>query len=107
MILDPPYDNTGCKHSYKVMPDKVWLDAIKFNDLIDDGLIFMWVTNGKLYSMMHEMHERGWEYSENITWNKYDRKGDHLRRGGYGLLHTHETCLVFKRRTPIKGLDKF
>jgi N6-adenosine-specific RNA methylase IME4 len=49
MLIDPPYNNTGCKLSYKTMDDRDWLDVINFDDLIDDGLIFMWVTNGKLF----------------------------------------------------------
>jgi hypothetical protein len=29
------------------MKDSDWMNAIDFDSLIDDGFIFIWVTNGK------------------------------------------------------------
>jgi N6-adenosine-specific RNA methylase IME4 len=52
MLIDPPYNNTGCKLGYKTMDDKEWLNVIKFDNLMDDGFIFLWVTNAKLGTMI-------------------------------------------------------
>ncbi len=54
------------------MDDKEWFDVLNFDELIDDGLIFIWVTNAKLGVMINLMQLKGWAYWENICWNKYD-----------------------------------
>jgi hypothetical protein len=41
IIIDPPYDNTGCKLGYLKLKDKEWIEAINFDELIDDGFIFI------------------------------------------------------------------
>ena len=60
MVLDPPFDNTGCKLGYKKLKDKEWIDAIKFDELIDDGFIFIWVTNNKGTKISNIMRKKGW-----------------------------------------------
>jgi N6-adenosine-specific RNA methylase IME4 len=106
-LIDPPYDNTGCDLGYLTMNEKKWLDVFRFNDFLDDGIIFIWVTNAKLGQMIIYMRDRGWDYKENFSWNKYDQHGNHLRRGGYGVYHTHETCLMFQRNQRIRALDNY
>jgi N6-adenosine-specific RNA methylase IME4 len=61
MVLDPPFDNTGCKLGYKKLKDKEWINAIKFDDLIDDGFIFIWVTNNKGTKISNIMRKKGWK----------------------------------------------
>jgi N6-adenosine-specific RNA methylase IME4 len=107
LLMDPPYNNTGCILGYQTMDDKEWFDVLNFDELIDDGLIFIWVTNAKLGVIISLMQIRGWAYWENFCWNKYDQQGNTLKRGGYGAFLSHELCLVFKRSKPINGLDKF
>jgi 16S rRNA G966 N2-methylase RsmD len=73
ILMDPPYNNTGCKLGYQTMDDKEWFEVLNFDELIDDGLIFIWVTNAKLGVIITHMQLRGWTYWENFCWNKYDQ----------------------------------
>jgi 16S rRNA G966 N2-methylase RsmD len=64
MVIDPPYDNTGCKLGYLKLKDKEWIEAINFNELIDDGFIFIWVTSKKGTKISKYMSRIGWAECE-------------------------------------------
>jgi N6-adenosine-specific RNA methylase IME4 len=63
--MDPPTTTLGCILGYQTMDDKDWFDVLNFDELIDDGLIFIWVTNAKLGVIISLMQQRGWAYWEN------------------------------------------
>ena len=64
LIIDPPYNNTGCKLTYPVMKDSDWINAIDFDSLMDDGFIFIWVTNNKCLKILNKMNKKGWRECE-------------------------------------------
>ena len=105
--MDPPYNNTGCKLTYPTMNDEIWMNSINFNNIIDDGFIFIWVTNAKAFKITSLMAAKGWRECENVAWNKFDKSGKPLFRGGYDMMHIHETCLVFKRKASINKSERF
>jgi N6-adenosine-specific RNA methylase IME4 len=107
IVIDPPYTNTGCKLKYPLLKDEEWMQAIDFDMLIDDGFIFMWVTNGKAQKVSTMMGKKGWRECNMVIWEKFSKYGLPLRRGGYDLRHVHEVCKVFKRFNPINRSDAF
>jgi N6-adenosine-specific RNA methylase IME4 len=90
ILIDPPYNNTGCKLGYRVLDDREWADILDFDKLIEDGFILIWVTNAKVDKVVKIMRKKGWKRKETITWAKFDRFGRLLPRGGYHWLHTNE-----------------
>ena len=45
VLIDPPSDNTRLKLGYPTLKNSEWMDLIKLDDFMDDGLIFIWATN--------------------------------------------------------------
>ena len=43
-IIDPPWKGTGCRLGYDLLDDNEWMDLIKIGDIMEDGIIFLWVT---------------------------------------------------------------
>jgi 16S rRNA G966 N2-methylase RsmD len=64
IVLDPPFDNTGCKLGYLKLKDKEWINSINFDELIDDGFIFIWVTSKKGFKISKYMDRLGWAECE-------------------------------------------
>lgn len=83
------------------------MDVIKFDQLMDDGVVFIWVTSAKLIPCAEFMLKQGFIHKDTICWNKFDKNGDPLPRGGFYTWHTNEVCLVFIRIKPINSRDKF
>jgi N6-adenosine-specific RNA methylase IME4 len=54
------------------MKDSEWFQAIDFNTLMDDGIIFIWTTNAKGTLVSNMMASVGWMEREVLTWSKYD-----------------------------------
>ena len=100
MVIDPPYNNTGCKLGYGLLEDSEWMDAISFDALMGDGLIFFWVTNAKGSTVESFMARRGWMLKEQVEWIKVNRHNQLHTRSGYYLSHVRETCQVYKRAKP-------
>jgi N6-adenosine-specific RNA methylase IME4 len=107
IVIDPPYTSTGCKLGYPLLKDEDWIDAIDFDMLIDDGFIFMWVTNAKAHKVSTLMAKRGWRECTMVVWEKFSQYGLPLRRGGFDMRHVHEICKVYKRFNPINRSDAF
>ena len=42
--IDPPWKGTGCGLGYDILDDNEWMDFIKIGDIMDDGIVFLWVT---------------------------------------------------------------
>ncbi len=97
MLIDAPWNNTGCKLPYTTLEDKEWMDKLNFDELMDDGLVWMWVTNAKCDVAVAFMNSKGWYRIETIRWLKVTRDGKLARRGGRYFWHVGEDCLVFKR----------
>jgi N6-adenosine-specific RNA methylase IME4 len=100
MVIDPPFNNTGCKLPYGLLDDYEWMDAISFDGLMADGLIFFWVTNAKGGTVERFMTQRGWALKEQVEWIKVNTYNQLHHRGGYYLRHVRETCQVYKRAKP-------
>ena len=105
--MDPPWRGTGCKLNYKTLEDNEWMDLINFDQLMDDGLVFMWEVNSKVDNAVAFMKERGWYRKETFRLIKCTRKGSEARRGGDDVWHVVEDCLMFKRFQAIDKSDKF
>jgi hypothetical protein len=50
--------------TYPVMKDSDWINAIDFDSLMDDGFIFIWVTNNKGLKILSKMNKKGWRECE-------------------------------------------
>ena len=74
-MIDPPWNNSGCKLNYRLLEDKDWMAIINFDDLMDDGVVFLWVTSAKLLDGADWMRSKGFIHKETIVWNKVDRTG--------------------------------
>jgi N6-adenosine-specific RNA methylase IME4 len=107
MVIDAPWNNTGCKLPYNTLDDHEWMSILNFDDLMDDGLVFMWVTNAKFEDAVDFMKSKGWYRIETIRWNKVTRDEKPARRGGRYFWHVGEDVLVFKRKIAINIGDKF
>jgi N6-adenosine-specific RNA methylase IME4 len=107
LLIDPPHDNTGQKLPYPTMPLKTWLPFIPFDSMMEDGYIFIWVSNGMGTKVSNMMKKRGWRECQILTWLKYDSMGRPLFRGGYDMMHVSELCYVFKRKKAMFPSDKF
>jgi hypothetical protein len=49
------------------MNDEIWMNCINFNEIIDDGFIFIWVTNAKAFKITSMMSAKGWRECENVA----------------------------------------
>ena len=90
LLLDIPWSKTGLTLGYPTIEDQEWMDALDFDELLDDGLVFMWVVNSSLEVTTDFMR---FVRKEIITWVKLQRDGQLLERGGYHLSHSFEMCL--------------
>jgi hypothetical protein len=72
--------------------------AFPIDDFIDDGMIFIWVVSCMGTEISKVMDAKGWRECGKVIWNKYDRYGRPLFRGGYDMMHVYEECYVFKRK---------
>jgi hypothetical protein len=107
IVIDPPYQKTGCNFPYHTLPFEQIFNCMDFNWLTDDALIFIWVTNHFGTKVSIKMAELGWEEKEVLTWCKYDKDKLPLFRGGHDMRHINEKCYVFKRANPINKLEKW
>ena len=98
ILVDPPWDNTGCKLGYPTLKDEMWMSNINFGSLVDNGLVFMFVTASKDTAAIRYMESQGFTKSDRITWVKGSKSGELLRRAGYYLWHSEEVCLIFKKK---------
>jgi hypothetical protein len=62
--MDPPWRGTGCKLNYKTLTDDEWMEKINFDELMDDGLVFMRAVNCKIEIALAFMMSRGWYRKE-------------------------------------------
>ena len=83
------------------------MQQIDFDVLMDDGLVFMWAVNSKVDDAVAFMKQRGWKRKETFRWMKCTRQGTEARRGGDGVWHVAEDCLMFKRVEALDKADKF
>ena len=42
--IDPPWKGTGCQLGYDLLDDDEWMEMINIGDIMDDGIVFLWVT---------------------------------------------------------------
>ena len=89
------------------MKDSEWFQAIDFDTLMDDGIIFIWTTNAKGTLVSNMMASIGWTEREVVTWSKYDQNGEPLFRGGHDMKHVNERVYLFRRAKPINASDRF
>ena len=61
VLMDLPWNGTGCKLPFETLRDSEWMDQINFDELLDDGLVFMWVTNRSFDGAVVFMKSRGWK----------------------------------------------
>ncbi len=102
-IIDPAYNNTGCELGYELINEELFCATVDFDDFMRDGFIFLWVVNCKMDKMVKLMSKKGWKRIETISWNKYDKFGRALPRGGHYAWHVNEYCLVFTRKFHLRA----
>ena len=44
ILIDPPWKGTGFALGYDLLDDNEWMDIIKISEIMDDGIVFLWVT---------------------------------------------------------------
>ena len=86
-----------------MIDEDILCSTINFDDFMRDGFIFLWVVNCKMDNMVKLMSKKGWKRIETISWNKYDKFGRALSRGGHYAWHVNEYCLVFSRKVPLES----
>jgi N6-adenosine-specific RNA methylase IME4 len=58
------------------------MSKINFDELMEDGLLFMRAVNCKIDIAVAFMISRGWYRKETFHWMKCTKKGTEARRGG-------------------------
>ena len=51
ILIDPPYDKTGCKLPYNTLKNNQWMETIDFDALQDDGIVLIWVVTSSQYDV--------------------------------------------------------
>ena len=103
--MDPPWTlsgsnpTRGVKIGYPTLSDNE-IKNIKIENLVDDGLIFIWCINSKMMVALKMMMSWGFEYVEEIQWIKQTSTGKIAKGHAHYLQHSKESCLVGIKGNP-------
>ncbi len=100
IMADPPWD-IHMDLPYGTLSDEE-MKNIKINDLMKDGVIFLWVT-GRATELARECLDLwGYERKEELVWIKTNQLQRLIRTGrtGHWLNHSKEHCLIGIKGNP-------
>jgi len=99
VLMDPPWRVTSQNPSRGVvLPFPTMADAeiarLPVRRVQDEGLLFLWVVNGRHEFGIQTLTAWGYRYVGSIAWLKRTSTGKLAKGHGYYLQHAKETCLV-------------
>ena len=106
IMTDPPWQlatsnpTRGVAIGYQQLNDSL-IRKIPFQNLQENGFIFIWVINAKYSLALDLLEEWGYELVDEIAWVKTTVNRRLAKSHGFYLQHAKETCLVgYKGKDP-------
>ena len=106
LIADPPWDiaagkdpTRGVRLTYDTM-DVRDIFMMGWPNLVQKGVIFLWVVQKTLMNSIKFMKEFGFELAEELVWMKLSNKGTLTRSYGHFFQRAKEHCLMFVKNIP-------
>eukprot|EP00924_Labyrinthula_sp_SR-Ha-C_P014042 snap_masked-scaffold_56-processed-gene-0.14-mRNA-1 protein AED:0.31 eAED:0.31 QI:0/-1/0/1/-1/1/1/0/206 len=107
LMIDPPWENQasssptrGLTIKYPTLAEKE-LFNISFGELVEDGIVGLWVTNNKIDVGRKLMSNQGFRLVEYVIWSKRTKNGyQHSSQGQY-LRNSKEIMLVGIKGSPV------